>query len=81
MREIEQRLRELVGPRTGKKVGRPKAADRQSPELKRIEERLRRFLQTDASIKVGSRNRGTLTIQFYSADDLERLLDLLRVPD
>lgn len=81
VREIEQRLRQLVGPRTGKKVGRPKAADRQSPELKRIEDRLRRFLQTDASIKVGSRNRGTLTIQFYSADDLERLLDLLGVPD
>jgi len=81
VREIEQRLRELVGARTGKKVGRPKAADRQSPELKRIEDRLRRFLQTDAAIKVGSRNRGTLTIQFYSADDLERLLDLLGVPD
>src|SRR6267378_6446101 len=32
VREIEQRLRELVGPRTGKRVGRPKAADRQSPE-------------------------------------------------
>jgi len=81
VREIEQRLRELVGPRTGKKPGRPKARDRQSPELKRIEDRLRRFLQTDAAIKVGSRNRGTLTIHFYSADDLERLLDLLAVPD
>jgi len=81
VREIEQRLREVVPTRSGKKAGRPRTSDRQSPELKRIEDRLRRFLQTDAAIKVGSRNRGTLTIHFYSSDDLERLLELLRVPD
>jgi ParB family chromosome partitioning protein len=81
VREIEQRLREIAPARTGKKAGRPRASDRQSPELKRLEDRLRRFLQTDAAIKVGSRNRGTLTIHFYSSDDLERLLELLRVPD
>jgi ParB family chromosome partitioning protein len=81
VREVEQRLREVAGPRRGKKSGRPRAGDRQSPELKRIEDRLRRFLQTDAVIKVGPRNRGTLTIHFYSADDLERLLELLSVPD
>ena len=81
VREVEQRLREVAGSRRGKKSGRPRAIDRQSPELKRIEDRLRRFLQTDAVIKVGPRNRGTLTIHFYSADDLERLLELLSVPD
>jgi ParB family transcriptional regulator, chromosome partitioning protein len=81
VREVEQRLREVDGIRSGKKAGRPRAIDRQSPELKRIEDRLRRFLQTDAAIKVGPRNRGTLTIHFYSADDLERLLELLSVPD
>jgi len=81
VREVEQRLREVVGTRSRKKAGRPRAIDRQSPELKRIEDRLRRFLQTDAAIKVGPRNRGTLTIHFYSADDLERLLELLSVPD
>jgi ParB family chromosome partitioning protein len=81
VREVEQRLREVGGARSGKKAGRPRTADRQSPELKRIEDRLRRFLQTDAAIKVGPRNRGTLTIHFYSADDLERLLEVLSVPD
>ena len=81
VREVEQRLREVAVTRSGKKAGRPRAIDRQSPELKRIEDRLRRFLQTDAAIKVGPRNRGTLTIHFYSADDLERLLELLSVPD
>jgi len=81
VREIERRLREVAPPKSGTKAGRPRSSDRQSPELKRMEDRLRRFLQTDAAIKVGSRNRGTLTIHFYSSDDLERLLELLRVPD
>ena len=80
VREVEQRLRVTGTPRT-KKAGRPRAIDRQSPEVKRIEERLRRFLQTDAFVKVGPKNRGTLTVHFYSADDLERLLELIRVPD
>jgi ParB family chromosome partitioning protein len=81
VREVERRLREVVGEREGKKTGRPRSADRQSPEARRIEERLRRSLQTDVAIKVGPNNRGSVTIHFYSADDLERLLELMGVPD
>jgi ParB family chromosome partitioning protein len=81
VREIERRLRDVVGPKTGKKAGRPRTADRQSPEARRIEDRLRRFLQTDVVLKVGSGNAGTISLHFYSADDLERLLDLIGVPD
>ena len=81
VRELEQRLRDVVGSRVGKKPGRPRTADSQSPEVKRIEDRLRRFLQTDVTVSVGSNNRGTLTLHFYSADDLERLLDVMRIPD
>ncbi len=81
VREIERRLREFVGPRTGKKAGRPRSADRLPPEVKRLENRLRRFLQTDVTVSVGKNNRGTLTLHFYSTDDLERLLEVMRVPD
>jgi len=81
VRDLERRLREVVGPRTGKKAGRPRSADRLPPEVKHIEDRLRRFLQTDVTMSVGKHNRGTLTLHFYSADDLERLLEILRVPD
>jgi len=81
VREVERRLREFAGPRTGKKSGRPRSADRLPPEVKRIQDRLRRFLQTDVTVSVGKNNRGTLTLHFYSADDLERLLEVLRVPD
>ena len=81
VREVERRLREFAGPRTGKKTGRPRSADRLPPEVKRVEDRLRRYLQTDVTVSIGKNDRGTLTLHFYSADDLERLLDVMRVPD
>jgi ParB family transcriptional regulator, chromosome partitioning protein len=81
VREVEQRLRKVIGPRDGKKAGRPRAVDRQTPEVRRIEERLRRALQTDVAIRVGPKNRGTVTVHFYSPDDLERLLELMGIPD
>ena len=81
VREVEQRLRKVVGARTGRRAGRPRSADRQPPEVKRIEERLRRALQTDVAVRVGPKNRGTVTAHFYSADDLDRLLELMGIPD
>jgi len=81
VREVERRLREFSVPRTGKKPGRPRSADRLPAEVKRIENRLRRFLQTDITVSVGKNNRGSLTIHFYSADDLERILEVMRLPD
>lgn len=79
VRELERRLRDVVMVPGKKKAGRPRKTDRQ-PEVRRIEDRLRKFLQTDVSLNVGKNSRGTLTIQFYSADDLERVLELLKVP-
>jgi len=81
VREIERRIRDFDGPRTGKRAGRPRSVDRLSPEVKRIGDRLRRYLQTDVTVSVGKNNRGTLTFHFYSAEDLDRLLELMRVPD
>jgi ParB family transcriptional regulator, chromosome partitioning protein len=81
VREVERRLREFAGPRLGKRAGRPRSADRLSPEVKHIEDRLRRYLQTDVTVSVGKAGRGMLTAHFYSPDDLERLLDVMRVPD
>ncbi len=81
VREVERRLREFAGPRTGKKAGRPRSVDRLAPEVKRVQDRLRRYLQTDVTVSVGKNDRGTVTLHFYSADDLERLLDVMRVPD
>ena len=80
VREVERRMRS-VAPPSKKKTGRPRAVDSQSAEVRLIEKRLRQYLQTDVAVKVTSGNRGTLTVHFYSADDLDRLLELMRVPD
>ena len=80
VREAERRLR-AVAPVTKKKTGRPRAVDKQPAEVRRIEDRLRRHLQTDVAVKLSSSDRGTITMHFYSADDLDRLMDLMKVPD
>ncbi|MGI8402548.1 MAG: ParB/RepB/Spo0J family partition protein [Gemmatimonadaceae bacterium] len=81
IRELEQKLRQLAIGQIPKKAGRPRSVDRLSPEAKQIQERLRRFLQTDVTLNIGRNSRGTLTFHFYSTDDLERLLELMHVPD
>jgi ParB family chromosome partitioning protein len=80
VRELERRLRGEAAPSGKKRPGRPRKAE-QRPEVRRLEDRLRRFLQTDVGIAVGKSNKGTLTIHFFSADDLERVIELLKVPD
>lgn len=45
-----------------------------------LEDRLRRRLQTDVRIIANETAEGELRIRFYSADDLERLLDLIVGP-
>jgi hypothetical protein len=42
-----------------------------------MEDELRRFFQTDVQLTVASGERGAITIQFFSADDLERLMELM----
>jgi len=81
VRELEQRLRQVAGAPKAGKAGRPRSGDRQSPEVREIQNRLRRFLQTDVIVSVGPKNRGTVTLHFFSPDDLERLLELMHVPD
>jgi len=80
VRELERRIRGETTTPSQKRAGRPRK-NAQRPEIRRIEDRLRRFLQTDVSLNVGKQDRGTLTIQFYSSDDLERVLEILRVPE
>ena len=78
VRDVERRARdsapESKQQRAGKAAVGPKAAH---PEARRIAEELRRHLQTDVAITVGSGERGKIEISFYSADDLERVLDLI----
>jgi hypothetical protein len=33
------------------------------------------------TLNVGPKSKGTVVVHFYSVDDLERLLELMRVPE
>lgn len=74
VRDVERRTRERSSATTSRKPSKPSAVG--SAETRRIEELLRSRLQTDARVVLTDGGRGELRIPFYSADDLERLLDL-----
>ena len=76
-REVEQRVREGTEKPTTRKRGRPQKPDARSAEVRNIEERLRRYLQTDVSVVAASSEKGSIRISFYSADDLQRITELL----
>lgn len=79
-REVEQRVREAgtSDPAKSKtKRGRPPKTDSRSPEVRSLEQRLRKHLQTDVTIVLKGQNRGTLNVEFYSPDDLDRVTELM----
>lgn len=85
VREVERRVREANEPTKapdaeqarGRAPLLPKPSNQGSPELRRIEDQLRRHLQTDVHLVLTGKEKGLLRIGFYSSDDLERVLDLL----
>jgi len=86
VRETEQRVRQINNPTPATPVATPErpaggGAPRGTPELppavRRIQDQLRKRLQTDVAISLDGEERGKLRVSFYSADDLERLLDLI----
>jgi ParB family transcriptional regulator, chromosome partitioning protein len=77
VRDVEARARRA---RPEKRHPIVKTENRSYSEIQRLEEQLRRHLQTDVAITVSRDYRGSIAISFYSADDLERLLDLILGP-
>jgi hypothetical protein len=45
--------------------------------LKSLEQRLRKHLQTDVTITLKNDKRGSIIIEFYSPDDLDRVSEIL----
>ena len=80
-RDIERRVRDAAQPKSQqgdqRKRGRPPKPDTRSPDLRHLEERLRRYLQTDVSVALTAQQRGFIRISFYSAEDLGRIADLM----
>ena len=51
-----------------------------APEVRQIRDRLRRALQTDVNMVADDGGRGEIRIRFYSAEDLDRLLEIIAGP-
>lgn len=75
VRELEALVRggrpPMRRPRTRR--GHPQ----QDPAIRRIEDALRRKLQTDVFVTKRGKDGGRIAINFYSGDDLERLLEII----
>ena len=79
VRDVERSARERSQEKRPTRAKARKPADG-TPITRRMEDDLRRHLQTDVKVAVTEGERGTITIAFYSADDLERVLDLVLGP-
>lgn len=77
VRDVERRAREAGSPAAKPGRARRRPTGQSTPEAKRIADELRARLQTDVSVTAGRGGRGTIAITFYSADDLDRLLDVI----
>ena len=77
VREVERRVRESVRATKSGPSASATRGDARSAEVRHLEDRLRKHLGTDARILQSGKERGELRIPFYSADDFERLLELL----
>ena len=86
VRDVEARAREIaegketIIPNKAARAPHPLPSAIQNPEVRRVEERLRKHLQTDVSVQLTEGQRGVVRIAFYSEDDLDRLLHLIVPP-
>lgn len=74
VREVEDRVR---GGRAPERRPRLKKGIGPAPEVRRVEDALRRRLGTEVRVSLRARGRGQLHISFYSNEDLARVLELI----
>ncbi len=73
VRELERLIRER-GERAVRRKGKP--GNGSSGTISAVEDRLRRLLSTRVHVRQQQGGRGEIVLEFYSAEDLERLLEL-----
>jgi len=74
VRDVEDRVR---GGRAPERRPRLKRGLAPAPEVRRVEDALRRRLGTDVRVTLRAKGKGQLHVSFYSNDDLARILELI----
>lgn len=79
VREVEQKVRQLLKPTSKPKSSNSKRADQAlTAEMGAIADRMRRALGTKVQIKPsGSEKGGRVEVEYYSDEDLERIVEFL----
>ena len=84
VRETERRIRSLSASSSSStdlpaksRNPRTPASEQTGPQVRHIQDALRRRFQTDVHIQMTGANKGAIKLSFYSTDDLNRLLELL----
>jgi len=78
VRQVERLVRRAGGKPRERAV--PSAAAAAELERERLEEELQRALGTRVAVHASAKGKGRIEIAFYSLDDLDRLVGLLRRP-
>jgi ParB family transcriptional regulator, chromosome partitioning protein len=76
VREVEARVKTVAG--LTKKLSKKTKGKVKDPEILKLEEELRLVLGTKVSVQNNRRNKGKLIIEYYSLDDLDRILGVIR---
>jgi ParB family chromosome partitioning protein len=75
VRDVERLAQEKKGKKGTRRPG-VRGGGAVSSSLTSIEERLRQFLGTRVQVKMLQDGKGEIVIEYYSADDLERILEI-----
>lgn len=76
VRDVEERVKASQGAST--RSGKKKSAKAKDPEVARLEEELRRILGTKVLVENTRKNKGRVVIEYYSLNDLDRILEVIR---
>ncbi|HEY4304102.1 MAG TPA: ParB/RepB/Spo0J family partition protein [Gemmatimonadaceae bacterium] len=83
VREVEQIVREMSGLHSSPSdIAKPSASKQTSsppkdPAVRRLEDDLRKHLQTDVRVVVDREEKGRIELSFYSNEDLSRIIEVI----
>ncbi|KAA8787324.1 ParB family chromosome partitioning protein [Paenibacillus sp. 4624] len=77
VRELEEAVQQLDRSKTGEVKAKAKLK-KKDPFIDTLEESLRERFKTTVKIKHGQKDKGKIELNYYSKQDLERLLELLQ---
>lgn len=77
VRKVEQLVREMANP--AKESHKSKEKEEINPEIAKLQNKLTSYFGTKIHVRADKNNKGEIKIPFVSADELERILELIKI--